>query len=139
MDSQSLRDPRDRKAFVESIKAKGHESRVAERAKSNELLRAQPSLESLTRNPEWDLYLSCCQFFLEKAEKDKIAIDTSITDGDVFEPVALVRMKAQSLCLGERIFTLHQLMNLPKQLIEGGEEVLQELMKEAEQEERRRE
>lgn len=130
MSAQS-NDPRDKKVFLSVVQEKLAQSRV--HGNFHELLRAQPSLESLTGNSDWDLYLSCLQFFLEKAEKDKMEIDLALTDGDVFDHVKLIRMKSQSLCLGERIFTINQLMTLPKRIIEDGERVLQELMKQDQQ------
>lgn len=125
MEHQSQADPRDKKSFKELTKR----DNPAPVGIYHELLRAQPALESLTGNSDWDLYLSCCQFFLETAEKQKISVDVELSEGDVWASEKLVRLKAQSMCLGERIFTITQMMTLPKQIIADGEKVLEALKK----------
>lgn len=118
-------DPRSKDAFRQlyaSKKAREVPTQV------KEILRAQPSMETLTRSSEWDFFLSCCQFLLETAERSKMSVDRQLCDEPVFDHDSLIKLKAQSLCMGERIFTITQLMGLPKQIMEDGEKVLQHLM-----------
>lgn len=84
------------------------------------MTREAVQMEYLTHTGEWDLYLSYVQGLISKTEANKLTVDQMLTDGPVFDHIRLLELKTQSMLLAERLFTLNQLLEIPKVIKEEG-------------------
>jgi len=91
------------------------------------MVREQVQAEKLTGSQEWDLFLSYVQGLIERTEKAKVSIDVQLSEAPVFNTEKLLELKVQSMLAGERLFTLHQVLGIPKVIVEEGTKGMESL------------
>lgn len=86
------------------------------------LEQAEVSDKKLIGSPEWDLYLQRLQSQLDTAKEAKVNIVAELVSPLTVDPIEERRLKNMIIILDERIGTLDACINLPKDVIEQGEE-----------------
>lgn len=95
---------------------KGNSSAIAA------LTQAQPAMETLTQSPQWDLFLSYIASAIETWEADVARLAGVMT-----KPLGIddmLRVRHTMVRLSERVATARYISQLPKDLIDAGDEAL---------------
>jgi hypothetical protein len=113
----------ERKHYREIVEESKAERLAEAKTEARRMAQATPEMEKLTGDPHWNLFLQLLQGQVEETEqqleqmREMLGLHSMPAD-------SLVELNTRVAACRSRIFTLREVMDLPKQLMEQGQEAL---------------
>lgn len=115
----------DKREFLEAVKQKSSQRTLDNMPFLRAAAAVAPVMEKLTTNSEhWDRYLSYLSGFIKQAEAYKANAQAKLGDPTVWQPDVLMKLKSDILVADSAIQAWMSAMELPRALIEGGEQAV---------------
>lgn len=115
----------DKREFLDAVKLKSQQRTLDSMPFLRAAAAVAPVMETLVTNSEhWDRYLSYLAGFIKQAESFKAGAQMKLSDPAVWSPDVLMKLKSDILVADSAIQAWISAMELPKALIQGGEEAV---------------
>ena len=113
----------DKKEFLETVAKRSQERNSGNMPLFRAAVAVAPIMEKLmTGSDVWDRYLQHLQAYINQAETSKLNAQAKISDPAIWDAGALAKLKSDILIAEAMIQAWRVAMQLPKALIQGGEE-----------------